>query len=102
MRNHKLIKEPLFSELHSIYLLHADKLQHVTSRKKQSSKQPETIVEDQEELLDHENAPSTQNTSLSNDKTLLNIIEGLLADKIEPQQPIDLQFCQSLGESSNS
>ena len=26
----------------------------------------------------------------------------MLVDKIEPQQPIDLQFCQSLGESSNS
>ena len=69
LRNHKLIKEPLFSELHSIYLLHAEKLQHVTSQKKQSSKQPETIVEDQEELLDHENVPSTQNASLGNDKT---------------------------------
>ena len=32
---------------------------------------------------------------------LLNILEGLLADNIE-QQPIDLQFCQSVGESSNS
>ena len=33
---------------------------------------------------------------------LLNILEGLLADNIEQQQPIDLQFCQSIGESSNS
>ena len=71
-------------------------------KKKQSTKQPETIVEDQEELLDHENVPSMQNTSLSNDRTLLNILEGLLADKIKPQQPINLQFSQSLGESSNS
>ena len=102
LRNHMLITEPLSSELHSLYLLHAEKLQHVASRKKQSTKHPETIVEDQEELLDHENAPSTQNTSLSNDKTLLNVLEGLLADNIEPQQPIDLQFRQSLGESSNS
>ena len=39
---------------------------------------------------------------LSNDKTLLNILEGLLADNIEQQQPINLQFSQSLGESSNS
>ena len=46
--------------------------------------------------------PSTQNTSLSNDKALLNILEGLLADNIEPQQPTDLQFRQSLGENSNS
>ena len=37
---------------------------HVTSqKKKESTKQPETIVEDQEELLDHENVPSMQNTS---------------------------------------
>ena len=41
-------------------------------------------------------------TSLSNDKILLNVLEGLLADNIEPQQPTDLQFRQSLGESSNS
>ena len=76
---------------------------HVTSqKKKESTKQPEAIVEDQEELLDHENVPSIQNTSLSNDKTLLNILEGLLADNIEQQQPINLQFSQSLGESSNS
>ena len=32
-------------------------------KKKESTKQPETIVEDQEELLDHENVPSMQNTS---------------------------------------
>ena len=63
---------------------------HVTSQKKQSTKQPETVV------------PSMQNTSLSNDKTLLNILEGLLADNIEPQQPINLQFSQSLSERSNS
>ena len=44
-----------------------------------------------------------QNTCISNDKTILiNILEGLLADNIEPQQPTDLQFRQSLGESSNS
>ena len=97
LHNCMLITEPLSSELHSIYSSHAEKLQHVTSRKKQSTKPPETIAEDQEELLDHENAPSTQNTYLSNDKTLLNILEGLLADNIEPQQPIDLQFCHSLG-----
>ena len=59
-------------------------------KKKQSTKQPETVV------------PSMQNTSLSNDKTLLNILEGLLADNIEPQQPINLQFSQSLSERSNS
>ena len=64
LRNHMLITEPLSSELHSIYFLHPEKLQHVISRKK-----PETIVEGQEELLDHENVPSMQNTSLSNDKT---------------------------------
>ena len=39
---------------------------------------------------------------LNNDKTLLNILESLLADNIESQQPIDLQFRQSLGESRNS
>ena len=39
---------------------------------------------------------------LSTMKTLLNTIEGLLADNTEPQQPIDLQFRQSLGESNNS
>ena len=102
LRNHMLITEPSSSELHSIYLSQAEKLQHVTSRKKRSTKQPETIVEDQEELLDHENAPRTQNTSLSNDKTLFNILEGLIADNIEPQQLIDLQFHQSLDESNNS
>ena len=96
------IIEPLSSELHSIYLSHAEKLQHVTSRKKRSAKQPETILEDQEELLYKEKAPSTQNTSLSNDETLLNILEGLLADNLEPQQPFDLQFRQSLGKSSDS
>ena len=58
--------------------------------KKRSTKQPETIVEDQEELLDHENASSMQNTTLNNDETLLNILEGLLANNIEPQQPMDL------------
>ena len=44
-----LIIQPLSSELHSIYLSTAENLQHVTSRKKRSTKQPETIVEDQEE-----------------------------------------------------
>ena len=32
---------------------------------------------------------------------ILNILEGMLADNIEPLQPIDLHFCQSLGGSSN-
>ena len=32
----------------------------------------------------------------------LFLIEGLLADNIELQQPIDLQFYKSLGESSDS
>ena len=32
----------------------------------------------------------------------LFLIEGLLADNIESQQPIDLQFYKSLGESSDS
>ena len=59
-------------------------------------------MEDPEELLYKEKAPSTQNTSLSNDETLLNILEGLLADNLEPQQPFDLQFRQSLGKSSDS
>ena len=85
-----------------LFIYHTQKLQHVTSRKKQSTKQPQTIVEDQEELLYHENASSMQNTTLNNDKTLLNILEGLLVDNVKPQQPIDLQFCESLGESSNS
>ena len=53
LSNRMLITEQLSSELHSIYLLHAEKLQHVTSRTKRSTKQPEVIVEDQEELLDH-------------------------------------------------
>ena len=70
--------------------------------KSKSTKQLETIVEDRQKLLDHENAPSTRNTSPSNDKTLLNILEGLITDNIEPQQPIDLQFRQSLSKSSNS
>ena len=52
-----LITEPLSSELHYIYLSHAEKLQDVTSRKRRSAKESETIVEDQEELLVHENAP---------------------------------------------
>ena len=86
------ITQPLSSEVRSIYLSHAEKLQNVTSRRKRSTKQPETIVEDQKELLDHQNPSSTQNTTLNNDKTLLNILEGLLAGNIEPQQPIDLQF----------
>ena len=30
------------------------------------------------------------------------LLEGLSADNIEPQQPIDLQFRQSLSESGNS
>ena len=33
---------------------------------------------------------------------ILNILEGLLADKVQQQQPIDLQFHQSIGESSTS
>ena len=86
------ITQPLSSEVRSIYLSHAEKLQNVTSRRKRSTKQPETIVEDQKELLDHQNPSSKQNTILNNDKTLLNILEGLLAGNIEPQQPIDLQF----------
>ena len=89
------ITQPLSSELHSVYLSHAEKLQHVTSGKKRAKKQPEKLAEDHE---GHENASSTQNTTLNNDKTL----EGLLADNIEPQQPIDLQFRQSLCEGSNS
>ena len=96
------IAQPLSNELHSLYLSQAEKLRHITSRKKRSTKQPETIAEDQEELSEHENASSTQNTTLNNEKTLLNIPEDLLADNIEPQQPIDLQFRQSLVESSNS
>ena len=95
------IAQPLSNELHSLYLSQAEKLRRITSRKKRSTKQPETIAEDQEELSEHENASSTQNTTLNN-KTLLNILEDLLADNIEPQQPIDLQFRQSLVESSNS
>ena len=54
LRNHILITEPSSSELHSIYSSYAEKLQHVTSRKKRSIKQREKIVEDQEESLDHE------------------------------------------------
>ena len=57
LRNHMLITEPLSSELHYIYLSQAEKLQDVTSRKRRSAKESETIVEDQEELLVHENAP---------------------------------------------
>ena len=52
-----LITEPLSSELHYIYLSQAEKLQDVTSRKRRSAKESETIVEDQEELLVYENAP---------------------------------------------
>ena len=97
LQNHYSVNYILF------VLSNAEKLQHVTSQKRQSTKQPETILEDQEELLNHENVPSTQNTSLSNNKTLLNmLLEGLSADNIEPQQPIDLQFRQSLSESGNS
>ena len=97
LQNHYPVSYILF------VLSNAEKLQHVTSQKRQSTKQPETILEDQEELLNHENVSSTQNTSLSNNKTLLNmLLEGLSADNIEPQQPIDLQFRQSLSESGNS
>ena len=52
-----LITEPLSSELYYIYLSQAEKLQDVTSRKRRSAKESETIVEDQEEVLVHENAP---------------------------------------------
>ena len=62
----------------------------------------ETIVEDQEELLEQENASSIQNTTLNNDKAIPNILEGLLTKNIEPQQPIDLQFRKSFGRNSNS
>ena len=43
-----------------------------------------------------------QNTTLSNDTTLLNILESLLADNTEAKQPIDLEARQSIGESSNN
>ena len=39
--------------------------------------------------------------TLSNDTTLLNILESLLADNTEAKQPIDLEARQSIGESSN-
>ena len=43
-----------------------------------------------------------QNTTLSNDTTLLHILESLLADNTEAKQPIDLEARQSIGESSNN
>ena len=43
-----------------------------------------------------------QNTTLSNDTTLLNILESLLADNTAAKQPIDLEARQSIGESSNN
>ena len=38
--NHMHITQPLSSELHFLYLSDAEKLQHVTAQKKQSTKQP--------------------------------------------------------------
>ena len=43
-----------------------------------------------------------QNNTLSNDTTLLNTLESLLADNTEAKQPIDLEPQQLIGESSNN
>lgn len=58
----------------------------------------ETIVEDQEELLEQENASSIQNTTLNNDKAIPNILEGLLTKKLNHNNLLIYNFVNHLAE----
>ena len=57
---------------------------------KQSEKLSETSNSD--------NESKTHDITLSNDETLLDILEDLLADNMKTKQPIDLLARQSVGE----
>ena len=54
--------------------------------------------EKRSEKSNSDNESKTHDITLSNDETLLDILEDLLADNIKAKQPIDLLARKSIGE----
>ena len=92
----------LSNELNNLYLSHAKQLDHITTRRDKSKRQREKANEECVESVNQYSTSQFQNTTLSNDTTLLNILEIVLADNTEAKQPIDLETRKSIGESSNN
>ena len=92
----------LSNELNNLYLSHAKQLDHITTRRDKLKRQREKANKECVESVNQYSTSQFQNTTLSNDTTLLNILEIVLADNTEAKQPIDLETRKSIGESSNN
>ena len=92
----------LSDELNNLYLSYAKQLDHIATWRNQSKRQREKANKECVESVNQYSSSQSQNTTLSNDTTLLNILETLLADNTEAKQPIDLEARESIGESSNN
>ena len=81
----------LSNELNDLYLSYAKQLDHITTRRDQSKRQRQKANKECVESVNQYSSSQFQNTTLSNDTTLLNILENLLAENREAKQPIDLE-----------
>ena len=73
----------LSNELNNLYLSYEKQLYHVTTRRDQSKRQKEKANKECVESVNQYSSSEFQNTTLSNDTTLLNILESLLADNTD-------------------
>ena len=73
----------LSNELNNLYLSYEKQLDHITTRRDKSKRQKEKANKEYVESVNQYSSSQFQNTTLSNDTTLLNILESLLADNTD-------------------
>ena len=66
----------LSNELNNLYLSYAKQLDHITTRMDQSKRQRKKANKECVELVNQYSSSQFQNITLSNDTTLLNILES--------------------------
>ena len=97
--NRMRITKTLSNDLQMVCLNYSQKLNHITIRReKKSMIQEKQKDEKLREKSNSENEPKAHGITLSNDGSLLDILEDLLADNTKVKQPIDLLARQSIGE----
>ena len=95
------ILRPLSKDLDELYLTLAEKLHHVTSLKKRTTEQHLIGNEVQQEILKGKDKHKPHNVTVSNNVKILDILESLLTDKMEPKEPLDVSSRQTHGENTN-
>ena len=79
-----------------MYLTQAEKLHHITTRKNRTTEQHLIGNKIQQETFKGQDKHKSHNVIVSNNTRIFNILESLLADNIEPKEPLDVSHVKRM------